>query len=66
MVKDKADRPEYEVEMIAEHIRAALSRVSDRNLVQGSARDCLIDGTFDLTIVARELVTKRRLLRIPA
>lgn len=58
MVKAKADRPATELEEVARRILDALASCSDRNLVQGPPEDALIDGTFDLTSVARELQAK--------
>lgn len=52
------DRPALDVEEIASALLGALNSYSDRNLVQGSPDDALIDGTFDLTTVVQEFRTR--------
>jgi hypothetical protein len=43
---------------MAESLLRCLKGYSATNLVQGSTRDCLIDGNFDLTTVAKELLAE--------
>lgn len=55
MVEDNGSRPALELEEAARALHVALAAFSDTNFVQGTPGDAVIDGTFDLTIVLREL-----------
>lgn len=50
------DVNETDLEKAASALLDALAACSETKLVQGSPRDALIDGTFDLTIVVRGLL----------